>query len=358
LRVANKYGGGDEFFFADKLQIVFSENSDPAGSAETVRDEFNAASFNNNDGTSIWSGDWVEDDPEDVGAGPTAGAVQIIEGELRLDDQPDTRGEPSAARRVDLSGGYTSATFSFDFRVSAGVDLNDAIAVEISTNGGQDYTLLEMISWYSGAAAGSKSYDISDFISGDTTIRLRVANKYGGGDEFFFADNLQIAYGFPDTFYPTVAVADQLHAQGTTGAGVTVAVLDTGYWSHPALDYGADNQGRVLAQYDAILDQMDASGMPSVDTDENGHGTHVTSVVLSRRRTIDGKYNGVAPHAGLVSVKAFNVDGAGNYMDVIRGIDWVVANQEVYDIRVLNLSFSAEPQSYYFLLFYRTFSLS
>ena len=37
----------------------------------------------------------------------------------------------------------------------------------------------------------------------------------------------------------------------------------------------------------------------------------------------------------------------GSYLDVIRGIDWVVAHKDEYNIRVLNLSFSAPPQSYY-----------
>ena len=32
---------------------------------------------------------------------------------------------------------------------------------------------------------------------------------------------------------------------------------------------------------------------------------------------------------------------------MIRGIDWVVANKDAYDIRVLNLSFSAAPRSNY-----------
>ncbi len=32
---------------------------------------------------------------------------------------------------------------------------------------------------------------------------------------------------------------------------------------------------------------------------------------------------------------------------MIRGIDWIVANKDTYGIRVVNLSFSAPPQSYY-----------
>ncbi len=83
-------------------------------------------------------------------------------------------------------------------------------------------------------------------------------------------------------------------------------------------------------------------------TDDNGHGTHVTGVALSSSvldRT--GFYRGIAPDADLVVVKAFDLHGQGNYADVIRGIDWVVTHKDDYGIRVLNLSFSAEPRSRY-----------
>jgi hypothetical protein len=36
-----------------------------------------------------------------------------------------------------------------------------------------------------------------------------------------------------------------------------------------------------------------------------------------------------------------------SYADVIRGIDWVVNNSFALDVRVLNLSLSASPQSHY-----------
>ena len=50
---------------------------------------------------------------------------------------------------------------------------------------------------------------------------------------------------------------------------------------------------------------------------------------------------------GLVVVKAFDADGQGGYADVIRGIDWIVQNKDVYGIRVLNMSLSAPPRSHY-----------
>jgi hypothetical protein len=161
---------------------------------ETVRDEFSVASFSNNDGTASWQGAWVEDDPKYGGAGPSAGQVRIVDGKLRLDDYPDTWGFPSAARAVDLSGGVASATFSFDFWTSCGVDTSDAIVVEVSNNGGASYTTLETITGISGSSSGSRSFDISDFISSNTMVRFRVSVKYGGDNEYFYADNVQIEY--------------------------------------------------------------------------------------------------------------------------------------------------------------------
>ena len=54
----------------------------------------------------------------------------------------------------------------------------------------------------------------------------------------------------------------------------------------------------------------------------------------------------VSPGINIVSVKAFDENGVGTYRDVIRGIAFVVENKDVYNIRVLNLSFSATPQSH------------
>jgi hypothetical protein len=156
-----------------------------------VRDEFNEVSFNNNDGPDEWNGAWIENDPEVGGGGPSAGQVQVVNGELRIDDQPNTGGEPSISRKVNLSGAI-SATFSFDFNTAAGVDTDDAISVEASSNDGASWTVLETITNISGISTDSRSFDISAFISPNTTIRFRVSNLYSDLNEYFFVDNVQI----------------------------------------------------------------------------------------------------------------------------------------------------------------------
>ncbi|MEM1434205.1 MAG: S8 family serine peptidase, partial [Pseudomonadota bacterium] len=155
------------------------------------------------------------------------------------------------------------------------------------------------------------------------------------------------------TNFPELIGASSLHAEGVTGAGVGVAILDTGVWSSGGgkdwLATNAQDRKRVIS-YDAIKDKV--GDYKSVD-DKHGHGTHLTSIIASSRvaersgRDDKVKANSIAPDAELVIVRAFDASGHGTYADVIRGIDWVVANQQAHNIRVLNLSFGAQPQSHY-----------
>ena len=39
--------------------------------------------------------------------------------------------------------------------------------------------------------------------------------------------------------------------------------------------------------------------------------------------------------------------GQASYADVITGLDWLLSNKDVHNIRVVNLSFGATPQSHY-----------
>ena len=84
-----------------------------------------------------------------------------------------------------------------------------------------------------------------------------------------------------------------------------------------------------------------------MEMDQQNRRTHSHGYATDPEQPENGLYWGIAPDARLVVVKAFGTDGGGSYLDVIRGIDWVVANKEAHNIRVLNCSFSATPQSAY-----------
>src|SRR5882724_1762472 len=141
-----------------------------------------------------------------------------------------------------------------------------------------------------------------------------------------------------ETNYPALVDAYSLQKAGITGKGVTIAVLDTGLWQDLAQNFGS----RVLASIDVLN-----GGSGPVAGDPYGHGTHVTSIAAGGAMNAAGEYLGIAPQAKLVIVRAFDGKGGGRYTDVIAGLNWIVAHQKQYNIRVLNLSFGAPPQSNY-----------
>jgi serine protease AprX len=169
---------------------------------------------------------------------------------------------------------------------------------------------------------------------------VEVATGGGGGNQPI--NNHTVA-----THFPTLVGANGLHNQGIDGFGVSIAVVDTGYWKVDGLGTNRYGLPRVLVQYDAIGNELDSLISQGHNTDDNGHGSHVTGIILDSSQSPDGKYRGVAPGAFLVSIKAFGEDGRGSYASIIRGLDWAVTWRHLLNIRVLNLSFAAPPQSYY-----------
>jgi serine protease AprX len=140
--------------------------------------------------------------------------------------------------------------------------------------------------------------------------------------------------------------AQSLWRAGLTGAGVDVALIDTGVAPVPAL---AD-PGKVVVGPDL---SFDSQANPTRFVDRFGHGTHMASIIAGREtpRTHGGGYArdtanlyGMAPDARLVSIKVGAQDGAVDVSQLIAGIDWVVQNRQRHglNIRVLNLSFGTD----------------
>ncbi len=131
--------------------------------------------------------------------------------------------------------------------------------------------------------------------------------------------------------------ANEAQASGMTGAGVTVAVLDTGIdTDHPDLAYD------IVAQQCFAHLPSDAGGCPNGEAtqsgpgaaeDDEGHGTSVAGIITS-----DGivSAKGVAPAAKIVAVKVLAADGGGSSGDIVAGLDWIVNNRP--DVKVVNMS--------------------
>jgi len=120
---------------------------------------------------------------------------------------------------------------------------------------------------------------------------------------------------------------------GISGAGVTVAVLDTGIATHRDL---TDTASRIVGWVDLVNGRK-------IPYDDNGHGTHVAGIVAGNGAAAqDGGYSTtlawMAPAANLVGVKVLDKSGGGTVSSVIAGINWCIDNRQQYNIRVLNLS--------------------
>ena len=119
--------------------------------------------------------------------------------------------------------------------------------------------------------------------------------------------------------------ADRLAAQGDTGQGVTVAVMDTG------IDNLADFSGRLTGG-------VDLTGGNNPFQDGYGHGTFVAGLIAGNGASSNGQYSGEAPGAKLVSIKVAGLTGVTHLSTLITGLQWAVDHQALYGIRVLNLS--------------------
>ncbi|MFO0984203.1 MAG: S8 family serine peptidase [Planctomycetota bacterium] len=70
-----------------------------------------------------------------------------------------------------------------------------------------------------------------------------------------------------------------LHRRGLSGAGVIVALFDTGFdWTHPVFQHIVAS-GRLLAQHDFINNDGETRNEPGDDPDQHIHGTIVWSVL-------------------------------------------------------------------------------
>jgi serine protease AprX len=137
----------------------------------------------------------------------------------------------------------------------------------------------------------------------------------------------------------TIIGADSGAAASLTGAGVGVALIDTGVAPVPGLP-----AARIVNGPDLSFESQ-AAGLRYLDT--YGHGTHMAGIIVGNDPTTGTR--GLAPGAKLTSLKLGTANGAVDVSQVIAAVDWVVAHRNddpANKIRVLNLSYGSGGSPY------------
>lgn len=122
-----------------------------------------------------------------------------------------------------------------------------------------------------------------------------------------------------------------------TGKGVTVAFLDSGFYSHPDL---VTPVSRVVAYEDLAGERRSLFSTEAVESWQ-WHGTQTSVAAAGNGQLSNGVYRGLAHESELVLVKV-SERGRITEEKIAQGIQWVIANRERYNIRVLNISLGGD----------------
>ncbi|MEZ5358225.1 MAG: S8 family serine peptidase [Candidatus Zixiibacteriota bacterium] len=181
---------------------------------------------------------------------------------------------------------------------------------------------------------GTDKADILDTLAKNPFVEFAEPNYL-----MEFPENFQMSISFPDESRPTYLMGvspESFYTQPadydlgitqaqllSTGAGVTVAVIDNGLdFNHPMFAAANLIPGRDIIDNDN--DPTDEGGSAY------GHGTFVTGLILL-----------AAPDCNILPIKAFDGDGIGTSFDAARAIRWAAT----HGADVINMSFGMEIAS-------------
>jgi len=190
-----------------------------ASSTQTYRDNFDNESYAGNNGTTPWSGNWLESGESD---GPGSGRVRVV---TRSECIAGSCGRLSAGsnttagihRRADLAGA-SSATLTFSYRRTKSGGAAGLVRVSVSSNGGGAWSTLATHTL--DASDGSplvQRFEITPYVTTQTQVRFRVESTPGQSGTFYF-DNVQIVASFPD---PTTTTTSSSTSSTTTTTTTT-----------------------------------------------------------------------------------------------------------------------------------------
>lgn len=127
-----------------------------------------------------------------------------------------------------------------------------------------------------------------------------------------------------------------------TGRGVTIAFLDSGFYSHPDL---TKPNNRILAYHSIFAEEGDETSLETNDV-ASWHGMMTSVVAAGNGGLADGFYRGIASGANVVLVK-IGRSGRISEDEIQRGLEWVLAHLEEHPVRVINISAGGDFEGSY-----------
>ncbi len=272
--------------------------ADTVGTIDTMLDNFEVASYSNNDGTQSWTTDWIETDGS--GGGASSGDIRVSTPSLRIG--ANSVGD-NIYREADLSA-VQSAEFSFllDNKLSG----SGQIEVQVSDNGGTSFTTLATID--NTSVNGTYSYDISAYASSNTQIRFYVTGSSGS---HILIDDVQIE--------------SSANVGGSTAFSIATASSSITINSVNDTPFGADNTVTTTEDTDYVFTVADFGFSDTADSPTN----NLLNVIIA-----------TAPANGILYLDA-NDDG------VVDGGETLIASSvvSVADITAGKLKFKAVAEA-------------
>ena len=124
------------------------------------------------------------------------------------------------------------------------------------------------------------------------------------------------------------------HQKGITGKKICIVIIDSGIYPHK--DFILP-KNRLLH----FVDFSQSDHHSSLPYDDFGHGTHVTGIACGNGYLSQGRYSGIAPGSLIISIKALDKNGSCSLPNMTRAINWVCRNKNLYNIKIINLSFGS-----------------
>ena len=307
-----------------------------------VMDDFSSKSYYGNAGTVSWSSNWTEVG-DNGGSDPTRGRFTTVSSTkcfygncLRVDPEFSFT-DVSIFRQVDLDGAalavlsiYRRNELNAYFLGYPGT--REEVNLQISADNGESWTTLRTYSSTQNTGADVDTFNIAAYATSTTLIRFAIANQQYGS-RYLFIDSVMVTYATASDYRNTV----RANEVPMTGAGVTVAVVDSGINPHFDLQT-LDGNSSLIANTSLLSGTTPADGY--------GHGSHVAGII-GGKGNLNPERRGVAPDANLINVKVSDDNGMCLGSDLVAGLQWVYDNRNTFNIKVVNISMNSSVAESY-----------